>query len=178
MIRFSSFEIQDHLSIRSLRFNRESLIYIVIRRHVVVMRMTNYNLNATQICNAAKLNKKDRLNYMKIFRTHCDITINRIQKESQHFWISFKDDVFLCQALKLFDELKQMILQTSMNISTEEEITFWIDKDAKKSFQLLFWIDRDSKQRFSPSMKLYNKMISLWCIYHRYEEWMQRIFSN
>lgn len=45
-------------------------------------------------------------------------------KESQHSWVPFRDGVFLCQALELFDELKQSFLKASSNIPEEEENYF------------------------------------------------------
>ena len=66
-------DTQEHISTSSLLSDRESLIYMVIRRHAVAMRKTDYKLDAAQICNVTGLNKGHGRNYMNILKSHCHI---------------------------------------------------------------------------------------------------------
>lgn len=114
------------------------------------MRTTDYRLNATQICNVAGLDRVHRLNYMKILRTHCDVTIIRVQGESQHSWVPFKDGVFLCQALELCDELKLLFLQASANIPREEENYFLNPRRREKKPSAAF-LNRSRRKGMLPA---------------------------
>lgn len=114
----------DHLSTRSLLSDREGLIYMVIQRHAVAMRKTDYKLDATQICDAARLQNVHRRNYMSILRQHCKVTQFKAVGAQKHSWVPFKDGVFLCQALKLCGELGPLLSHASAEIPREEENYF------------------------------------------------------
>jgi hypothetical protein len=50
-------EAPGNLSTYSLRSDHKGLVYVVIRRHAIAIRMSDYQLSATAICNAIGLNK-------------------------------------------------------------------------------------------------------------------------
>ncbi|KAL9013439.1 MAG: hypothetical protein Q9173_001866 [Seirophora scorigena] len=114
----------DHISTRSLLSDREGLIYMVIRRHAVAMRKTDYKLDAAQICKVAELHKGHRRNYMDLLKSHCHVAQVKAKTGRDHAWIPFKDGVFLCQALNLYGELRPLLSLASADIPREEENYF------------------------------------------------------
>ncbi|KAL8855699.1 MAG: hypothetical protein Q9178_007665 [Gyalolechia marmorata] len=120
----SPLDTPDHVSTPSLLSDREGLKYMVIRRHAVAMRKTDYRLDASQICSVAGLNKEHRRNYMNILKSHCHVAQVKAQTGRDHHWIPFKDGVFLCQALKLHGELSPLLSYASADIPREEENYF------------------------------------------------------
>lgn len=127
------------LSTRSLRFDQENLVYMIIRRYQVVMRTSDFQLNATQICNTAGLNEGHRRKYLQILKTRCDITKIKV-KGRDHFWVPFKDGVFLCQALKISGEMEPLLSQGSLDFSSEE-INYLMNR-LSVGYKALQWGDK------------------------------------
>lgn len=111
----------EYLSSRSLRYDREGLIYMVIGKQAVSMCRRDCRLNATQLCNAAGLINAVRRNYLKILKRRCDITYMNYAIGPKQSWVPFKDGVFLCQVLKLCDIMKPLFLQASLHAPGEEQ---------------------------------------------------------
>lgn len=109
-----------NLSTRSLRFDQQDLVYIIIRKHAVAMRTSDYKMSATGICNAAGSEKAVRGNYMRTFRLRSLLTQIKFKGQKQS-WIPFEDGVFLCQAVNLFDELKELFLQAPITVPEKKE---------------------------------------------------------
>lgn len=125
-------------------------MYIIVRRCQIVMRTSDFKLNATQICNAAGLNEERRRKYLQILKTRCDITKIKVKRKN-HSWISFKDDVFFCQALKTFEEMKSLLSRESLAFSSEEINYFMNSQKSDKAiksallsaeFKALTWSDK------------------------------------
>ncbi|KAI4287430.1 MAG: hypothetical protein L6R35_003314 [Caloplaca aegaea] len=114
----------DHLSTGSLLSDGEGLKYMVIRRHAVAMRKTDYKLDAAQICTVAELHKGQRRNYMDRLKSRCHVEQVKAKTGRDHQWIPFKDGVFLCQALKLCVELGPLLSYASTDIPGEDENYF------------------------------------------------------
>ncbi|KAI4141347.1 MAG: hypothetical protein LQ341_003534, partial [Variospora aurantia] len=81
----------DHISIGSLLSDGEGLTYMVIRRHAVAMRKTDYKLDAAQICTVAELHKGQRRNYMDMLKSRCQVEQVKAKTGRDHAWIPFKD---------------------------------------------------------------------------------------
>ena len=124
-------QAQDHLSTRSLRFDCEGLVYMVIRGQAVSMRTLDFKLDATQICNAARFNANQRKSYITILKGHCVVTQMKSKGERHHSWIPFKDGVFLCKVLKLYDEMKPLLSQSAEDVPRDEDNYFLNQKRAK-----------------------------------------------
>ena len=94
---------------------------MVIRRHAVSMRTSDYRLNATQICNAAGLHRNRLRPYLENLKSHCNVTITKDKGLPKQSWVPFTDGVYLSQALSLFDELKPLFSQASFDVPGKEE---------------------------------------------------------
>ncbi|KAG9230392.1 kinase-like domain-containing protein [Amylocarpus encephaloides] len=107
-------EAPKNLSTRSLRSDRKGLVYVVIRRHAVAMRLSDYKLNASEICNVVGLNESSRHKYLRILKRRDIVTV-----EKKHCWVLFQDGVFLSQALNLAKELNTLFSKAPINIPLE-----------------------------------------------------------
>lgn len=122
------------------------------------MRTADHKLDATQICNVAGLHKVHRRNYMNILKHHCDVTQSKAKRVREHSWVPFKDGVFLCQALKLCDELGPLLSHASADIPSEEE-NYFLNRQKPQAnlpaqFKGLQWDDK--LVVYMPSMRKLN----------------------
>lgn len=101
-------------STRSLRFDREDQVYIVVRNVAVAMSTKDYSLNATQICNVAGLDAIYRNKLHKAIKRE-SITI-RIKN---NIWVPFVDGVFLCQLLKIIDALRPLLSSAPLDLPSQ-----------------------------------------------------------
>ena len=111
------------------------------------MQQVDCRLNATQICNAAGLNKASRQKkYMKILRSRCVVTRLKVEGKPEHSWVPFEDGVFLCQALKLCNDMKPLLSQASLILPSEVDNYFlqWQSTKAKlpDGYKALQWDDK------------------------------------
>jgi hypothetical protein len=127
---------------------------VVIRRQAVGMRISDYKLNASEICNAAGLNKSERRKYLRILKSRDIVTV-----EKRHFWVPFQDGVFLCQVLKLAKELNALFSKAPINIPLEEENYFLSEVPQKvgllpKEYAVLQW--NEVEIVYNPSKRTVN----------------------
>ncbi|POR35146.1 Serine/threonine-protein kinase RAD53 [Tolypocladium paradoxum] len=108
----------DHLSTRDLLFDREGLVYMVIRQRAVSMRKLDFQLNASQIFSTADVAEDKKQRYITTFKQRgvANITIGK-----RHVWVPFRDGVFLCQAVSLEDELMPLLSYASLPLPKLED---------------------------------------------------------
>lgn len=87
-------ESPDHLSTRSIKFDSDDLIYVVVRRQRISMCTSDFYLNVTEICAAGGAKNKDRYRYLRKSKDR-----RRVHKHKS--WVPFTDGVALCRTLNL-----------------------------------------------------------------------------
>jgi serine/threonine protein kinase len=110
----------SHLSTRDLLFDREDLVYMVIRRQAVSMRISDCQLNASQILTAANLQKDERVTWLREFKER-GIGGNSGKNGRLNYWVPFSDGVFLCQAVGLEDDLRPLFSYSPLTLPNREE---------------------------------------------------------
>ncbi|KAB5536161.1 hypothetical protein GE09DRAFT_1141598 [Coniochaeta sp. 2T2.1] len=73
------------------------------------MRMSDYYLNATEICAAAGLSKSERARYRRLLQKR-----GVLDRESS--WVPFQDGVFLSEAVNLIDDLKPLFTHAPIDL--------------------------------------------------------------
>ncbi len=96
---------RSHLSTRDLLFDRDGLVYMVVRRHAVSMRTSDFHLNASQILKAARAERNKWLGKLK----RRGVGSSGAEQGSSDYWVPFPDGAFLCQAVGLVDDLKPLL---------------------------------------------------------------------
>lgn len=99
----------------------EDFVYVVINRQRVSMRMKDFYLNATQICAAANLDRPGREKYIYRLKKRGVISVVARQKAGAGSWVPFPDGVFLCQELKLAEDLKTLFSRAPIELPAEED---------------------------------------------------------
>lgn len=102
------------------------------------MRTSDYSLNATEMCAAAGLDSSKRQAYINRFKRHGVLT--RDQRKS---WVPFNDGVFLCQALGLTSDLRQLFSCAPL-VVPPEEVNYLLQKEKRQlhspeGYQTLKW---------------------------------------
>lgn len=98
----------SHLSTRDLLFDREGLVYMVVRREMVSMRASDFHLNASQILNVAGLHGDKRKPWLEIFRER-GVGGTGDRGGRPNYWVPFHDGVFLCRAVGLEYDLQPLL---------------------------------------------------------------------
>lgn len=100
-------------------FDRSGLVYMVIRRQAVSMRISDFQLNASEILTAANLHRamRDKLRRKFVERGIASQATNGRRK----LWVPFPDGVFLCQAVGLEDDLKPLLSYSSLTLPPRSE---------------------------------------------------------
>lgn len=99
---------RSHQSTRDLLFDRDGLVYMVVRRHVVSMRTSDFHLNASQILRAARTQKADRDKWLGKLKRR-GVGSSGAEQGSSDFWVPFADGGFLCQAVGLEGDLEPLL---------------------------------------------------------------------
>lgn len=111
-----------HLSTRDLLFDREGLVYMVIRRQAVSMRISDLQLNASQILLAAELPKGQKRGCMDKLKQRG--VVNKAIGKAP-VWVPFRDGVFLCQRVSLDVELMPLLFYASLYLPKREDNYFF-----------------------------------------------------
>jgi hypothetical protein len=148
----------NNLSTLSLKFDREGLVYVLIQQQAVAMRISDYRLNASAICNAAGLNKNERSKYISILQSRGVVTYTTVKGMSKHSWVPFQDGVFLCQALKLAKQMEGLFSKAPIAIPAERENYFLSPASRKavlpKEYAAMEW--NNMEMVYIPSKGLIN----------------------
>ena len=110
---------KSHLSTRDLFFDQERFICMIINQHRIFMRASNFHLNVKQILSARTSHKIKKTRLLAKFKNR-DVK-NKHLKHDDDTWISFTDDVFLCQAVELEKNLKSLFSHSSLSYSNRDE---------------------------------------------------------
>lgn len=92
-------------------FDRSGLVYMVIRRQAVLMRISDFQLNASQILTAANLQTCERDKWRHKFKKRG--IKSQARNGRQEHWLPFPDGGFLCQAVGLEDDLRPLLSYSS-----------------------------------------------------------------
>ncbi|ELQ32386.1 hypothetical protein OOU_Y34scaffold01172g2 [Pyricularia oryzae Y34] len=76
---------------------------VVVKNRAVSMRLPDYYLNATQIFQAVDLRLYRRKKLLARLQEN-----SHINKETDGVWVPFRDGVFLCKEVKLFEEVRNL----------------------------------------------------------------------
>ena len=77
--------------------------------------MSNHELNATEIFACAKVDRSNRLRYLKLFSKRS--IGNRIGNVK---WVPFEDGVYLCHAVDLLDTLRPLLLESGKDLNPSQ----------------------------------------------------------
>lgn len=108
------------MSTRELLFDRPGLVYMVIKRQAVSMRISDFHLNASQIMAAANVEQTKRNRIFKKFKESGIGSID-IENRSRQYWVPFSDGVFLCRIVGLEDELRFLFLYSPLALPKQED---------------------------------------------------------
>lgn len=82
------------------------------------MRMSDYYLNATEMCAAVGLSNAQRRAYFSRIRRH--VEVHAVFEGSWVSWVPFQDGVFLSEVLNLFEHMKALLSQGPIGLPREE----------------------------------------------------------
>jgi hypothetical protein len=99
----------------------EDFVSVVINGKTVSMRRKDFYLNATQICAAAGLDKPSRDKYLRRLKKRCRVDVVGKRNFNTSSWVPFPDGVFLCQVLKLTQEMQTVFFEAPIEVPSEEE---------------------------------------------------------
>lgn len=99
---------RSHLSTRDLLFDRDGLVYMVVRRYMVSMRTCDFHLNASQILTAAETQKPERDKWLDKLKQR-GVGSSGVWQDRLDYWVPFPDGGFLCQAVGLEDDLEPLL---------------------------------------------------------------------
>lgn len=138
----------SHLSTRSVIRNDGNL-YMVIRRQKISMRMSDYCLNATDICAAAGLNKQARDMYFDRLKSR-----GVLFTEGRRWWVQFQDGVFLSGAVNLLDEMKPLLSHARVSLPTQGNYLLQERRPPPQGYEFLEW--RGIFIAYMPSARMVN----------------------
>lgn len=110
----------SHLSTQDLLLDRPGLVYMVIKRQAISMRLSDLQLDACQILSAAKVTKQKRDGYFTILRKR-GVVQRAAPGKRGAAWVPFRDGVFLCQAVCLENELRPLLSHARLAFPKQEE---------------------------------------------------------
>ena len=102
----------SHLSTQDLMFDRSGLVYMVIRRQAVSMRISDFQLNASEVLTVANLHGAMRKKWRRKFGERG--IKSQARNRRRELWVPFPDGVFLCQAVGLENDLKPLLCYSSL----------------------------------------------------------------
>ncbi|GAP92494.1 putative protein kinase [Rosellinia necatrix] len=124
---------KSHLSTRSVKHSRGGLVYVVIRRRRVSMRLSDHYVNISEVMTAARLSKSDRDKHVRKLRNRTVVS-----KQSGLLWAPFEDSIFLCRELQLEEDMKEL-LAYGPEAPSNEEINLPRKRRLPKAYQILEW---------------------------------------
>ena len=81
---------------------------MVVRRHAVSMRTSDFHLNASQILAAARTLKAERANWLRRLKQR-GVGNKDTEQGRSDYWVPFPDGVFLCQVVGLKSDLEPLL---------------------------------------------------------------------
>ncbi|KAI0143499.1 hypothetical protein GGR57DRAFT_508090 [Xylariaceae sp. FL1272] len=108
----------SHQSTRELFFDRQGVVYMVIRRQAVSMRTTDQQLNAFEILKATNLPSAKRNLWLCKLKSYGVVVKGRKRGD---YWVPFRDGVFLCQAIGLEDDLKPLLSCPGLSLPLRQD---------------------------------------------------------
>lgn len=97
-------------------FDDKHIFKVVVKNRAVSMRLPGYYLNATQIFQAVDLNLYRRKELLARIQEN-----SHISKETDGFWVPFRDGVFLCKEVKLFEEVRNLLKHADQPVPPDKE---------------------------------------------------------
>lgn len=97
-------------------FNDKHIFKVVVKNRAVSMRLPDYYLNATQIFQAVDLSVYRRKKLLACLQEN-----SHINKETDGVWVPFRDGVFLCKEVKLFEEVRNLLKHADQPLPPDKE---------------------------------------------------------
>lgn len=110
---------KSHLSTRDLLFDQEGLICMVIRQRRISMRASDFELNARQILLAGTSSGSKRARILAQLKSRG--VEGQISNHNDDVWVSFRDGVFLCQAVGLEKDLAPLLSYSPLPYPNRDE---------------------------------------------------------
>ncbi|KAH8847013.1 hypothetical protein MCOR01_000458 [Pyricularia oryzae] len=97
-------------------FNDKHIFKMVVKNRAMSMRLPDYYLNATQIFQAVDLSVYRRKKLLACLQEN-----SHINKETDGVWVPFRDGVFLCKEVKLFEEVRNLLKHADQPLPPDKE---------------------------------------------------------